>query len=125
MSTAPHDGTSVIEQLAAYAAAESFEGLPADAVGAARLAILDTLGVALAGSAEDTAVRARALIAHRGSAEEATILGTPLRECLEDAAFVPENPLTPDELEAKFRDSAGRVVPDVSALARLMRTDAR
>ena len=85
--TAHRDGTSVIEQLAAYAAAESFEQLPADAVGAARRAILDTLGVALAGSVEDTAVRARALIAHRRSAEEATILGTPLSACVEDAAF--------------------------------------
>ena len=79
--------TTVIEQLAAYATGESFGKLPAEAVGAARLAILDTLGVTLAGSVEDTALRARALIAHRRSAEEATVLGTSLRACLEDAAF--------------------------------------
>ena len=85
--TAHRDGQSVIEQLAAYAAAESFERLPADAVRAARLAMLDTLGVTLAGSVEDTAVRARALIARRRSAAEATILGTPLRACVEDVAF--------------------------------------
>ena len=78
---------TVIEQLAAYVTAESFDKLPAAAVGAARLAILDTLGVTLAGSVEDTAVRARALIAHRRSAEEATIVGTALRGCVEDAAF--------------------------------------
>jgi len=78
---------TVIEQLAAYATAESFDKLPAAAVSAARLAILDTLGVTLAGSVEDTAVRARALIAHRRSAEEATIVGTSLRGCVEDAAF--------------------------------------
>jgi 2-methylcitrate dehydratase PrpD len=87
MSAGHRDGPSVIERLAAYAAAESFEKLPAEAVRAARLAILDTLGVTLAGSAEDTAVRARRLIARRRSAEEATILGTPWRACLEDAAF--------------------------------------
>jgi 2-methylcitrate dehydratase PrpD len=87
MSTGHRDGPSVIERLAAYAAAESFDKLPVEAVRAARLAILDTLGVALAGSAEDTAVRARRLIAHRRSAEEATILGTPGRACVEDAAF--------------------------------------
>lgn len=87
MSTAHRDGQSVIEQLAAYAAGESFEKLPAAAVQAARLAILDTLGVTLAGSVEDTAVRARALIEHRRSAEEATIVGTSLRGCVEDAAF--------------------------------------
>ena len=79
--------TTVIEQLAAYATGESFGKLPAEAVAAARLAILDTLGVTLAGSVEDTAVRARALIAHRRSAEEATVLGTALRGCVEDAAF--------------------------------------
>jgi 2-methylcitrate dehydratase PrpD len=56
-------------------------------VQAARLAILDTLGVTLAGSVEDTAVRARALVEHRRSAGEATVLGTPLRGCVEDAAF--------------------------------------
>src|SRR5262249_39422317 len=87
MTSTHHGGRSVIEQLAAYAVAESFERLPTDVVHAARLAILDTLGVALAGSGEDTAVRARALIAHRHSAMEATILGTPLSACVEDAAF--------------------------------------
>jgi 2-methylcitrate dehydratase PrpD len=87
MTTANRNGQTVLEQLAAYATAESFEKLPAAAVGAARLAILDTLGVTLAGSVEDTAVRARALIAHRRSAEEATIVGTALRGCVEDAAF--------------------------------------
>ena len=78
---------SVIERLAAYATAESFDALPAPAVRAARLAILDTLGVMLAGSREDTAVRARALLAHRRGAEEATVAGTPLRAPVEDAAF--------------------------------------
>jgi 2-methylcitrate dehydratase PrpD len=87
MTTAQRDGQAVIAQLAAYATAESFDKLPAEAVRAARLAILDTLGVTLAGSVEDTAVRARALIEHRRSAAEATILGTALRGCVEDAAF--------------------------------------
>ena len=87
MTTGSVNGQTVIEQLAAYATAESFEKLPAAAIGAARLAILDTLGVTLAGSVEDTALRARALIAHRRSAEEATVVGTSLRGCVEDAAF--------------------------------------
>jgi 2-methylcitrate dehydratase PrpD len=87
MTTEHQNGPTVIEQLAAYATAESFERLPDAAVSAARLAILDTLGVTLAGSVEDTAVRGRALIAHRRSAEEATIIGTALRGCVEDAAF--------------------------------------
>ena len=88
MSTAHRGGQSVIEQLAAYATAESFDKLPAAAVRAARLALLDTLGVTLAGSVEATATRARMLISHRRGAEEATVIGTPLRVCVEDAAFV-------------------------------------
>jgi 2-methylcitrate dehydratase PrpD len=87
MSMAQQAGRSIIEQLAAYATAESFDKLPPAAVQAARLAILDTLGVTLAGAMEETAVRGRALIAHRRSAEEATVLGTALRACVEDAAF--------------------------------------
>jgi len=87
MGNARQDGPTVIEQLAAYATGESFDRLPAAAVRAARLAILDTLGVMLAGSPEDTAVRARALLAHRRGTEEATVVGTPLRAPVEDAAF--------------------------------------
>src|SRR6266542_3439903 len=87
MTTAQRGGQSVIEQLAAYATGESFDKLPAATVRAARLAILDTLGVMLAGSAEQTAVRGRALIEHRRGAAEASVIGTPLRACVEDAAF--------------------------------------
>src|SRR5262245_41185412 len=50
MSETHASGPSVIEQLAAYTARESFDTLPDAAVRAARRAILDTLGVALAGS---------------------------------------------------------------------------
>src|SRR5687767_5245495 len=87
MGTARQDGPSVIERLAAYSTAEAFEKLPEAAVHAARLAILDTIGVMLAGAREDTAVRARALLAHRRGTEEATVAGTPLRAPVEDAAF--------------------------------------
>jgi 2-methylcitrate dehydratase PrpD len=69
--------------------------------------------------------------------------GRTVTKRVREAKGQPKNPLTPDELEAKFRDSAGRAldvervlsilyavrsletVPDVSALARLMRADAR
>jgi 2-methylcitrate dehydratase PrpD len=83
----PAGGPSVIERLAAYAVGESFEKLPEATVHAAGRAILDTLGVTLAGSAEPTAMRVRALVAHRGAAEEATVIGTPLRGTVEDAAL--------------------------------------
>jgi 2-methylcitrate dehydratase PrpD len=55
MSAKDQGGPSVIEQLSAYVATESFDKLPDATVRAARRAILDTLGVMLAGSAEVTA----------------------------------------------------------------------
>jgi 2-methylcitrate dehydratase PrpD len=87
MSATHQGGVSVIQQMAAYAATESFEKLPEAAVRAARRAILDTLGVTLAGSVEVTAERVRALVAHRRGGDEATIMGTPLRSSVEDAAL--------------------------------------
>jgi len=89
MSATHQGGFSVIEQPSAYVATESFDKLPEATVRAARGATLDTLGVMLAGSAEVTAARVRALIAHRlgsGSAE-ATIVGTALHGSAEDAAL--------------------------------------
>jgi 2-methylcitrate dehydratase PrpD len=88
MSAASQGGPSVIEQLAAYAATESFEKLPEAVVRAARRAILDTLGVMVAGSVEVTAERVRSLVAHRGRSEEATLVGTSRRASVEDAALV-------------------------------------
>jgi 2-methylcitrate dehydratase PrpD len=87
MTTRHHEGRSVIEQLAAYAASETFEKLPEPAVSAARRAILDTLGVTLAGTVEPTAARVRAVIARRRGTDEATVVGTPLRGPVEDAAL--------------------------------------
>jgi len=88
MSEEHGGGESVIQQLAAYVSGESPARLPEAAVAGARRAILDTLGVMLAGSVEDTAARARALIAHRRAGDEAAIAGTPLRASIEDAALV-------------------------------------
>ncbi len=87
MSTRQQGGLSVIEQLSAYAATESYDKLPEATVRAARRAILDTLGVMLAGSVERTATRVRALIAHRRGNLEATIAGTAMRASVEDAAL--------------------------------------
>jgi len=88
MSQAHPSGPSVIEQLATYASGETFAKLPEATVRAARRAILDTLGVMLAGTREDTAGRARALIEHRRGNDEATVAGTALRASMEDAALV-------------------------------------
>ena len=88
MSGREANGPSVIERLAAYASGESFAKLPEAAVHAGRRAILDTFGVMVAGAREETAVRARRLIEHRGGAAEATIAGTSVRASVGDAALV-------------------------------------
>src|SRR5262245_9373164 len=80
-------GPSVIERLAEYVTTESFVKLPAATIVAARRAMLDTLGVMLAGSCEETARRARMLVMRRASSGEATIVGTALRGSVEDAAL--------------------------------------
>src|SRR5262245_47983256 len=87
MTTQRPGGLSVIEQLASYVATEAFDKLPEAAVATARRAILDTLGVTLAGAAEPTAARVRALISHRRGADEATVIGTEQRASVEDAAL--------------------------------------
>jgi 2-methylcitrate dehydratase PrpD len=87
MSAIQGAGSSVIEQLSAYVATESFDKLPDSAVRAARRAILDTLGVTLAGSVEVTAERVRALLAHRRGSEGATVVGSARRGPVEDAAL--------------------------------------
>jgi 2-methylcitrate dehydratase PrpD len=112
---------SVIEDLAAYVSAESFAKLSAVTVRAARRAILDTLGVMLAGSREGTAERARALVAHRQSSDEATIIGTPLRASIEDAALtngVAAHALDYDDVQASLSGHPSvPVLPAALALA--------
>jgi 2-methylcitrate dehydratase PrpD len=105
MTGAHQNGPSVIERLASYACAESFAALPEATVHAARRAVLDTLGVMLAGSRESTAERARQLIEHRRASDEATIVGTPLRASIEDAALangVAAHALDYDDVQASL-----------------------
>jgi 2-methylcitrate dehydratase PrpD len=112
---------SVIERLARYVSTESFGRLPEATVDAARRAILDTLGVMLAGSREETAVRARALIAHRRGSEEAVVAGTTLRASIEDAALtngIAAHALDYDDLNASLSGHPSvPVLPATLALA--------
>ena len=115
------DGQSVIDRMAAYVEGESFARLPDAVVGAAKRAILDTLGVALAGSPEATAARVRALIAHRSTGEEATIIGTPRRASVEDAALAngtAAHALDYDDLNGSlWGHPSGPILPAALALA--------
>ena len=125
MSGGHSSGPSVIERLASYASAESFAKLPEATVRAARRAILDTLGVMLAGAPEDTAVRARALIEHRRTSDEATVVGTALRASMEDAALVngvAAHALDYDDVQASLSGHPSvPVLPPALALAERQR----
>jgi len=79
---------SLSEQLSRFVAETSFETLPPEAVARAKGAILDTIGVALAGCREE-AVTIVALRAQKSSASgEASVLGWPLRLPAESAALI-------------------------------------
>jgi len=118
---AERDGRSVIERLAEYTAAESFARLPAAAVDAARRAILDTLGVMLAGAGEEPAARVRAMLARRPTSDEATVVGTALRASMEDAALangIAAHALDYDDLHASLSGHPSvPVLPAALALA--------
>ena len=105
MSDRRPSGPSVIERLAAYACDESFAKLPPAAVHAARRAIVDTVGVMVAGAREATSERTRTLIRHRQAPGEATIVGTSLRASIEDAALangVAAHALDYDDVQASL-----------------------
>ena len=79
---------SVTEILARFVAEAGYDQLPPEAVTAARRAVLDTVGVALAGSREECGRIAASLAAEEGGAPEAAVLGAALRLPATRAALV-------------------------------------
>lgn len=77
----------VQQRLAQYCADFRFADLPAPMVHCAKALTVDTLGVAIAGFADEPCVKLRGL-AQDGAPGEATILGTRRRTTLELAAFI-------------------------------------
>ncbi|WP_226482737.1 MmgE/PrpD family protein [Natrinema amylolyticum] len=78
--------TDPCSDLATFVASVSFDGVPDEAVSLIERAVLDTVGVTLAGSATDTA---RRIISAVGSdSGETTVLGTDDSLPLSDAVFV-------------------------------------
>ena len=76
------------ETLARFVAETRYEEIPDEARTLARRAILDTLGVALAGSREEAGRIVAELAAQAGGAPEAGVLGMPLRLPAAEAALV-------------------------------------
>jgi 2-methylcitrate dehydratase PrpD len=70
-----------------FIAALKFEDLPVDVVAKCKLAILDTIGVALAGFDDPASVAARRMVKEAGGAGESTVLGDSLKGPCNVVAF--------------------------------------
>jgi 2-methylcitrate dehydratase PrpD len=77
-----------IARLAAHVAHVRYDDLPPAAVAAAKIFVLDTLGVAVAGSGEPWAARLAATSAAWGAGDEARVWGTGVRRPGASAALV-------------------------------------
>jgi len=75
-------------ELAEFVAGTEFESLPPEAVTQAKRAILDTLGVALAGCREEGPAIVAEQARRTGGAQEAMVLGRPFRAPAAEAALV-------------------------------------
>ncbi len=87
-STAARAATAAAARLAAHAAALRFQDLPAPAVAAAKVFILDTLGVGIAGATAEGAGSVLAAARRWGAGEEALVWGTGARLPAPQAALV-------------------------------------
>jgi 2-methylcitrate dehydratase PrpD len=76
------------ERLAEFVASQSAKDIPDEVYDAARDAVIDTLGVALAGSREEVADIAAAWIGEIGAQASATVWGRKLSSHVSEAAFV-------------------------------------
>jgi 2-methylcitrate dehydratase PrpD len=76
------------ERFARHVASNQFDRLPAEAIAAAKIYILDSLGVAVAGAALPAAAKLREAATRWGAGEEASVLGTDARLPAPAAAFV-------------------------------------
>ena len=79
---------SITERLAAFAGCAKLDSLPPEVVLAARRALLDTIGVTLAGVAEEGSALVLAYAREAGGAPAATVLASGLRTSAALAALV-------------------------------------
>ncbi len=79
--------TTITQQLASFVADTAIRDIPADALRRARDALIDTLGVGLAGSGEPGATIARQYAQDLGAKRHAIVWGTRLATAPAEAAF--------------------------------------
>ena len=75
------------QRIARFVAETTFDSLPAAAVDTTRIAFLDLLGVALAGSSDSAASLVARLVREEAAAERATVIGHDFRSSAQQAAF--------------------------------------
>ncbi|MGY4654584.1 MmgE/PrpD family protein [Mycobacterium sp. URHB0021] len=81
-------GTEATSVLATFVTEQECEQIPEPVMHAARRALVDHIGVTVAGSADDATRRARAAIAASGSGGSATVVGSRMRVAAPFAAFL-------------------------------------
>jgi len=80
--------STLAQQLARFAVANSFDTLPPDVVGSVRMRVLDILGICVAASSLDTSASARAFVAAQGGNPQAMGIGMGRRVPAAQAAFI-------------------------------------
>jgi len=115
---------SIGEQLARFLVATGFEDLPPEAIRQAKRAILDTLGVALAGCREEGPAILARLAQERPSPGKASVLGWPLCLAPQEAALIngtSAHALDYDDVNISMRGHpSAPVLPAALALAQEM-----
>ena len=80
--------STLAQQLARFAVANSFDTLPPDVVDSVRMRVLDILGICVAASSLDTSASARAFVAAQGDNPQAIAIGMGRRVPAAQAAFL-------------------------------------
>ncbi|HEY2380829.1 MAG TPA: MmgE/PrpD family protein [Terriglobia bacterium] len=84
----PSEAPAFTVPLARFTAGVRYEAIPPTAIQNAKNAILDDLGVAVAGATEESAVMIGRMVREEGAKEEATIYGQRFKSSVLQAAFV-------------------------------------
>ncbi|MPZ44753.1 MAG: hypothetical protein GEV05_15390 [Betaproteobacteria bacterium] len=110
----------VSAKLARFIVETGFDEIPPDAIAAAKRAILDTLGVALSGTREQSAKIVAKVVANLGGQPSASLFGAPLRTSPSNAALangVMAHALDyDDDIGVGYGHPSAVIVPTVLAL---------
>src|SRR5829696_923258 len=112
-------GKELRQMLAEFIVAFELKNVPADVIELARLSFIDTVGVAVAGSHEEVAHIAAAMVKLEGSAPQCTIIGQSVRASPQLAALA--NGVSSHAMDYDFSyvsgQSAAPVIPALLAVA--------